>query len=369
MLSQGGGSLLDWRWGRRDTAVLLAGGAAAAAAGVLTAATEPWAGFVVMVAAALALRILTNARAALVAVVAVIYLLPFGVVPIPLGGIRLTMLDYSLTAALLVWLLAGLTRHDRRITLTPAGPAILVFVALALTTFLMALDATSAESTRLFMKLINSVLFFFAVVNIVRTVADLRLLTAALLLGAGGAAGIALAFYVIPVSIAGTLLGSLARIGYPDYQVLRYIADTQILRATGTAVDPNVLGGMLLAAAPLAFTQAFSPQPVLNRRLVWVLLALILGALVLSYSRGSWFGALVGIVLVGAWQYRRILAALALALVVLLATPQGALVVERFQNGLAFEDRASQMRLGEYKDALRLIERYPTLGVGFGRAP
>src|SRR5262249_22206230 len=50
-------------------------------------------------------------------------------------------------------------------------------------------------------------------------------------------------------------------------------------------------------------------------------------------------------------------------------TPQGGVVLQRFEAGLSFEDRASQMRLGEYKDALRLIERYPLMGVGFGRAP
>jgi O-antigen ligase len=40
--------------------------------------------------------------------------------------------------------------------------------------------------------------------------------------------------------------------------------------------------------------------------------------------------------------------------------------LEHFLAGVAGADRATQMRFGEYKDALRLIDRYPLFGVGFG---
>jgi hypothetical protein len=43
--------------------------------------------------------------------------------------------------------------------------------------------------------------------------------------------------------------------------------------------------------------------------------------------------------------------------------------IQRLQEGLRWQDRASQMRLGEYKDAFILISRYPWLGVGFAGTP
>jgi O-antigen ligase len=43
--------------------------------------------------------------------------------------------------------------------------------------------------------------------------------------------------------------------------------------------------------------------------------------------------------------------------------------VGHFADALAGSDLATQMRLGEYKDALTLISRYPFFGVGFGSAP
>lgn len=40
--------------------------------------------------------------------------------------------------------------------------------------------------------------------------------------------------------------------------------------------------------------------------------------------------------------------------------------MDHFFAGLQNQDRATQMRWGEYRDAWRLIQRYPWLGVGFG---
>ncbi|MCB9162257.1 MAG: hypothetical protein H6644_20845 [Caldilineaceae bacterium] len=41
----------------------------------------------------------------------------------------------------------------------------------------------------------------------------------------------------------------------------------------------------------------------------------------------------------------------------------------RLLAGFAGEDLATQMRFGEYKDALILIGRYPLFGVGFTGTP
>jgi O-antigen ligase len=52
-----------------------------------------------------------------------------------------------------------------------------------------------------------------------------------------------------------------------------------------------------------------------------------------------------------------------------LLLPQTQWYVQHFLEGLRGEDLATQMRLGEYKDALILISRHPWFGVGFAGAP
>ena len=53
----------------------------------------------------------------------------------------------------------------------------------------------------------------------------------------------------------------------------------------------------------------------------------------------------------------------------LLLLPQAQSYVAHFVEGIQMQDRATLMRLGEYKDALALISRYPWFGVGFAGSP
>ncbi|MDW8392537.1 MAG: O-antigen ligase family protein, partial [Oscillochloridaceae bacterium] len=43
--------------------------------------------------------------------------------------------------------------------------------------------------------------------------------------------------------------------------------------------------------------------------------------------------------------------------------------VERVVEGVQFRDRANQMRLAEYQNAIAIIQAYPVFGIGFGQAP
>jgi O-antigen ligase len=71
----------------------------------------------------------------------------------------------------------------------------------------------------------------------------------------------------------------------------------------------------------------------------------------------------------GLLKYRRALALLILVVALVLILPQTRELVEHFADGFQGRDLATQMRFGEYRDAFRLIERYPLLGVGFVGAP
>ena len=356
---------------RVRTTLLVAGGGLliSAAGGVLAAAVSPWAGFAALAGVALGLAGLRDERMALITLIAALYLLPFAVIPVPLGGVRLTLVDAGLSLALLAWLLRLLSHPGQRPVLTPLAAPIFLFSGLAVISFVLGFEVTESEVVRLFLKAINSILLYFTVVNVIEDRMALRWAVVGLVVAATAAALIALMLYALPPETATSILRSLTPLEYPSGNILRYIADTTTLRATGTSVDPNIFGGMLLLILPLLAAHYFSPQSVVDRRILGGIAVLVGLALLLTFSRGSWFGAVVGCLFLGTIRYRRIWLLLALGAALLVLLPQGQPYVERFMAGVNFQDRAALMRLGEYKDALRLIERYPWLGVGFGRAP
>jgi O-antigen ligase len=351
--------------------VLLAGLLAVVGGAALSVRIHPLAGFGLIVALAAGIAFLVRPLVGLVAFILTVTLLPFAVVPVPIGGVRLTFVDTIVSSLLLIWLARLCLRRQETIALSPLGGPVLLFVGLAIVSFLFGIQSTTAELTRFFLKTINGILFFFTVHNLVEDRPALRLLLRTLVVGAAGAATLGIALYVIDQELATRLLLSLRVLGYyPSGSVVtRTIAETQQLRAVGTSVDPNVLAGTLLLTGPYLAASLFSPRPVWPRPVLMVALGLVLAGLILTFSRSSWAGALAAALVLATLRYRR-LRLLGLLLAALIAvTPWGELVIERFESGVLFEDRAAQMRLGEYKDAIRLIQAYPWFGVGFGQAP
>ena len=60
---------------------------------------------------------------------------------------------------------------------------------------------------------------------------------------------------------------------------------------------------------------------------------------------------------------------MALIGVIMLFLPFTQRYVEKFEAGIRGEDVETQMRFGEYQDAINLIARYPVIGVGFSGTP
>ncbi|MEZ4558521.1 MAG: O-antigen ligase family protein [Caldilineaceae bacterium] len=139
------------------------------------------------------------------------------------------------------------------------------------------------------------------------------------------------------------------------------------MRAIGTAIDPNVLGSMidLAALAP----QLFARERVFSRWLTVIMFLTTLAALYLTYSRSALLGLVAAVGLLAVLKYRRLIPVGLVALLLLFLLPQTQDYVARLLAGFAGEDLATQMRFGEYKDALILIGRYPLFGVGFTGTP
>ncbi len=357
-------------------AAVLVGAACGLAAGLIglgLATLGPIYTIGIALGAAAALWMLTDLNVALYAMVAIICVLPFGTLPFDIG-LTPTFLDLAMGAVLLVYLFQWMTGRRWGLVTTPVHPLMLAFMVITIFSFVAGLRHAGVTSTliRKFAELVLSLGFVFIVIDIVRTVGDLRRVALVIILAGAVAAAVGIVLYVMPDDLAERTLIRLAPIGYPDGGVIRYVEDNPALneRAIGTSIDPNALGGMLVMVAALAAPQLFARRPLIRQRWVTALLFGALAAcLVLTFSRGSMVALAGALTFIAALRYRRLLAVLVVAGLLILSLPPAQDYVAHFIEGLQGEDLATQMRFGEYKDALIAIGRYPLIGVGFAGTP
>ena len=300
-------------------------------------------------------------------------LLPFAALPVDIG-FSPTLLDLVLAALFIVWAANLATRQQDRFLTTPLGFPVLTFTLLAFFSFLSGLAhaALTANVLRHFAEILLSISLFFLVANHVRTPQRLRQLVTAIMLIGFGMALIGIVLYVLPKSLSIRLLSTLRVVRYPSGpNVLRYIEDDPELplRAISTSVDPNILGGMLILTTGLTIPQIFAQRPLLPRRWITVIVITMSLCLVLTFSRGSFVGLGAALLVLGITRHRRLLVVLLVAVALLLLLPQARVYTQRFVEGARIEDLATQMRIGEYRDALTLISRNPWFGVGFADTP
>lgn len=326
-----------------------------------------------LLALAAGLWALTSLEVGLWGAIGIITLLPFAALPVKIVFTP-TFLDLALGSVFFVYALQWMTGRRRRLALTPAHAPIAVFVALAVFTFVAGLNNGPLTSNllRQFAELLLNILLTFLIVDYVDDWDKLAGLARLVVLGGTAAAALGIMLYLLPDVTAERLLSALRIVGYPSGGVLRYIEDdpANAQRAISTSVDPNFLGGLLAMVGGLLAPQLLSRRPLLGSRPLTVLaFGTVLACLVLTYSRGAMAGLALGALGIALLRYRRLLWLMALAGLVVLVLPATREYVSHFVEGLRGQDLATQMRFGEYKDALILIGRYPLLGVGFAGVP
>lgn len=307
------------------------------------------------------------------AMVGVICLLPFAKLPFDIG-FKFSFLDIVMGGLFFVWLLQLMTGVQKRFVASKLDLPVFIFLLLAMVTFVAGLAHAplSKNLLRNFVEVLLSIVLFYIVINTVHNLEHLEHLARAIILLGVVASVVGIALYILPDGAAIDILSSLARFDYPvGPGVLRYIREDPALpqRATGTSVDPNVLGGLLIMIGGLLAPQVFASKPVFPRWLVVLFGGLVLLCLLLTFSRGSFMGLGASVAALALLRYRKLglLIVFLLLLVWLLPITQG--YVNHFVEGLQGKDLATQMRFGEYRDALTLIGRYPILGVGFAGSP
>ncbi len=320
-----------------------------------------------------AIAVLWDLEFAYLGVIGVVALLPFGSLPFNIGFTP-TFLDLALLALFGAWLLAFLLGDEQRLIGTPVGASVFAFALMAIAAFVAGLShgALTAYLIRHFAEVLLSIALFFLVVNTVHDVGRLRRLMRWFILLSTAAASLGIVFYLLPESLVIQLMSALERFGYPTGpSVIWHIRDdpTLMKRAVATSIHPNVLGSLLNFALAMLVPQLLVKRPIIPRWMV-VLVGAILGTcLVLTVSRSAMLGIASAVVILGVMRYRKLLALMLVVLLIFLALPISRNLMGHFIEGFMGEDLSTQMRLGEYRDTLTLIQRYPFLGVGFAGAP
>lgn len=319
------------------------------------------------------LYVITDIKIALYAVVAVTLLLPFGVFPVKIA-ITPTLLDLALGGFLLVYLFQWMTGRRGSLRLTPVHAMIAVYVMWLIFAFALGLRHAMPTSSNLrqFAETMISIALVFILSDLLRSPQMLRRLALVIVLAVGAQAAMALVLYIVPDTLAESLLVRLSRIGYPDGGVIRYFEDNPALgeRAIGTWVDPNALAGVAAMAATFIAPQLVSKSPILRHR--WLTLAIfaaVVMTLLLTGSRASFLALACGLLVIAVVGYRRMIPILFLAAALFLLLPQTQNYLDRIVQAFQGADLATQMRIGEWTDSLTLIGRYPVFGVGFTGTP
>jgi O-antigen ligase len=342
---------------------------------VLAAATSPLIPIAALLGAGVLVLIAWRPMAGVWLFVAVVATLPFGVIPVPLAGAQLTFVDAVMIATFMAviarWIFKGL-----KVPLDPPAVALIGFVLIACAAFVAggSVSPITPELIRRTGKLLVSVLFFIVARSVLDTPERLVGLARGLIVAGALQGGIGTALLAVAPLTQLTLLTRLSVIGYPTSDVLRYVPGandtyTNQLRAIGTSVDPNVFAGTLMLALVMTVVQWASPRPVLPKLLLLLLGMPTAAGVLLSLSRASWLGLGLGLLLIGTLRYRRILVLGALAGLAVLVSPVGQAFITRFVSGFSTADPATAFRVGEYANALTLLNRYPVLGIGFGASP
>jgi O-antigen ligase len=333
----------------------------------------PLPALIIAAAALLGLVMLTNVTWALYGAVGLILLLPFGTLPFRLG-LTPTLLDVALAVFLLVYLMEWMNGKRRSFLLVPPHALIALYAMWLIFAFVLGLRYGSLSATLLrdFASMLLSIGLAFIVVDLLRDGASLRRLVLVVLLCAAAQAIAAIGLFLLPDTAAESLLVRLSRLGYPNGGVIRYIEDNPALgeRAIGTWIDPNALGGILAVSAAMVAPQLFAQRPILRARwLTWGMFGAIGVALLLTSSRASFLALGIGLGLIVLLRYRRYLPLLLLVGGLFLLLPQTQGYIDRILQAFQGQDLSTQMRIGEWTDALSLISRFPLTGIGFSGTP
>lgn len=351
--------------------LVLAALAGGAAIGWLTVSSSPVKAVAILIGLVWFVFALSDVRAGIWAVVGVVALLPFAVVPFHFK-LTLTLLEVTLLSVYAVWIVRMAMHHDELLESGAEGSFVILLLAVTLFAFLVGVgNQYTLETFHNYGKFVLAILIFFVIWNTTRTLFDVRRLLIVLLGAGGAAAALGLALYAGGAGLTLRVLSHLIRYGYPSDRIVRYVDDNpaMAMRLTSTSVDPNSFGGLLAVIFVIAVALLLGKDRIVSRWLTVPVAGFTGLAMLLTQSRGAWVGAFAGLAVLTILRFRWLIFPGAVMVVVVFAAGLGEHFIHRFYLGITLQDPATKLRLSEYRNALAIIRAHPFFGVGFGQAP
>lgn len=148
------------------------------------------------------------------------------------------------------------------------------------------------------------------------------------------------------------------------------IGMTPYHRAQMLHLGPNAFGTTMAVA--LVMVLGFSLEGS-RRRLLWLAAAIVvMGALILTWSRGAWLGALLGVIVLAAVSSRRTLGLRLLILALLVAAALPFLTAQwasQAPTRVSENPDVPRSRIGVWRVVPRIVAGHPLLGTGLNTFP
>ena len=160
---------------------------------------------------------------------------------------------------------------------------------------------------------------------------------------------------------------------------MRYLRGDYAVRAEGTFGQPNLLAAYLAMVIPLSIAYLLSEEHS-RRRYPLLLLMLQFLCLILTFSRGSWLAAMIGVVIcVGLWLWTTghkkqagflvlvLFAGILTLLVLSLLFPLSSDTPQLFQAATSmfrWQGFTAQTRLLSWQSSIQALSQKPLLGYG-----
>lgn len=165
--------------------------------------------------------------------------------------------------------------------------------------------------------------------------------------------------FLVLTGIFLAFFGFLQLLFFPDFSPMVVLGwDPHYYRLLSTFFDPNFCGGFfVLSLSLLVSLYLFEP-----RKILLFLSLVVYLALLLTYSRSSYFAFLLSMLVIGILKERK--AALIALLVFFLSLQLNPRAKTRVEGAIAVDESASQ-RLTSWESAILVIKKHPLFGVGF----
>jgi len=312
---------------------------------------------------------------ALFGFIAMLWLVPFDSIKLPVGGPVDATLDRPLLVLLVgLWLLASETGRGRRIRNSPIHWAFAIFIAVAIVSVLVHAEAlVRVDGLDLAVKqlalLMSYGVFFALAAAILRATEVPKMITAMLVLAAITATAVILE-YRLGINPFHDWIGPLFP-GYVRPEGLGEIDSIGRKLMYGPAVQPLAVAVMLSMTLPFAFAWLLKAKEQRERLLYGGLVLLLIGGAVATQKKTSLVGPLACVLVLTAYRPRAMarLAPLAVVLVVVvhLIAP-GALgaVVDQVAPGSVDKVDTTQDRVSDYDAIKPDLVAHPLVGRGYG---